>query len=127
MKKKAVFSTGAPMAVGTYSQAVILGDLLFVSGQIPLDPATGKMVEGDPHARISRAFENLKIILEDAGSGLDSVVKLTVFLTDLSLFEQVNQVMTELFDKPYPARAVIEVKGLPKGAELEVEAIASVD
>jgi reactive intermediate/imine deaminase len=115
----------APSAIGTYSQAVRVGDTVYVSGQIPLDPATMQMVSGDIDAEIRRAFDNLKAIAEAAGSTLNSAVKVTVFLTDLGHFARVNEIMATYFQQPYPARAAVGVAALPRGARVEVECILS--
>lgn len=124
MLKKAAIHTGqAPAAIGTYSQAVRAGDLVFLSGQIPLDPATGDMVGGDFEVRARRVFENLKAVAEAAGGTLDDVVKLTLYLTDLGNFATVNAVMAGYFSEPYPARAAVGVATLPKGADVEAEAV----
>ena len=114
----------APAAIGTYSQAVRAGDTLYVSGQIPLDPATGALVEGDVTARIQRCFQSLQAIVEASGGTLAQVVKVNVYLTDLSVFPQVNRVMNELFGAPYPARAAVQVAALPRGVDVEVDAVA---
>lgn len=123
MNKKTIMSDAAPAAIGTYSQAVEHNGLVFISGQIPLDPATMELVEGDFEERARRVFENLKAVAEAAGGSLNDVVKLTIYLTDLGNFAAVNSVMAEYFDEPYPARAAIGVAALPKGAEVEVDAI----
>lgn len=124
MTKDIVQTANAPSAIGAYSQAVRSGGFLFVSGQIPLDPATGELVGGGGEAQIRRAFANLQVVCEAAGANLNDIVKLTVFLTDLSDFPTVNKVMADLFAKPYPARAALGVASLPKGAAVEVEATA---
>ena len=123
MSKKALHTDDAPAAIGTYSQAIQTNGLVFMSGQIPLDPATMELVEGDFEARARRVFDNLRAVAEAAGSDLNSIVKLTVYLTDLSNFATVNSVMTEYFDEPYPARAALGVSSLPKGADVEAEAV----
>jgi reactive intermediate/imine deaminase len=115
----------APSAIGTYSQAVRVGDTVYVSGQIPLDPATMQMVSGDIDAEIRRAFENLKAIAAAAGGTLNHAVKVTVFLTDLGHFARVNEIMATYFQQPYPARAAVGVAALPRGARVEVECILS--
>ena len=123
MSKQAIHSDNAPAAIGTYSQAIKTGNLVFISGQIPLDPATGELVEGDFEARARQVFENLKAVAEAAGGNLNQAVKLTVFLTDLANFATVNSVMEDYFEQPYPARAAIGVASLPKGVDVEADAI----
>ncbi|TZF90074.1 RidA family protein [Cognatilysobacter lacus] len=113
----------APAAIGPYSQAVRAGDTVFLSGQIPLDPATGALVDGDIGTQTRRAFDNLRAVCEAAGGSLDGVVRLGLYLADLGDFAAVNAVMAEYFQAPYPARSTIEVAGLPKGARFEVDAI----
>ena len=115
----------APKAIGTYSQAVRAGDTVYISGQIPLDPATGQLVGGDIEAEIRRVFDNISAIAQAAGGSLAQAVKLTVFLTDLVHFPKVNEVMATYFSEPYPARAAIGVTSLPRGARVEVECILS--
>ena len=126
MSKQIISTADAPAAIGTYSQAVRVGNTLWVSGQIPLDPATKEMVKGDIEAQIRRVFDNLKAIVLAAGASLDDVVKATVFLTDLSHFGLVNKIMAEYFREPYPARAAVGVASLPRGAQVEVECIVAV-
>ncbi|MEM9404257.1 MAG: RidA family protein [Pseudomonadota bacterium] len=123
MSKLAIHSADAPAAIGTYSQAINTGGLVFLSGQIPLDPATMEIVEGDFEARARRVFDNLKAVAEAAGGSLDQIVKLTVYLTDLGNFATVNEVMTDYFAEPYPARAALGVAALPKGTDVEAEAV----
>lgn len=113
----------APKAIGTYSQAVRCGNTVYVSGQIPLDPATGNLVSGDIDAEIRRSFDNLAAIAAAAGGSLADVVKLSVFLTDLVHFPRVNEIMATYFKQPYPARAAVGVAALPKGARVEMECI----
>ena len=125
MSKKAVHTDQAPAAIGTYSQAIRSGQLVFLSGQIPLDPATMELVEDDFATRVRRVFDNLRAVAQAAGGDLDHVVKVTVYLTDLSNFATVNSVMTEYFSEPYPARAAVGAAALPKGADVEAEAILS--
>ena len=115
----------APQAIGTYSQAVRAGDTVYVSGQIPLDPATGILISGDIDAEIRRVFDNLKALAEAAGGTLNNAVKVTVFLTDMSHFAKVNEIMATYFSKPYPARAAVGVAALPRGARVEMECILS--
>jgi reactive intermediate/imine deaminase len=123
MSKQAIHSNDAPAAIGTYSQAIRTGDLVFLSGQIPLVPATMEFVDGDFEARTRQVFDNLKAVAEAAGGGLDQVVKLTIFLTDLGNFATVNNVMEDYFEQPFPARAAVGVASLPKGADVEADAI----
>ena len=123
MNKTPIHTDSAPAAIGTYSQAIQSGKLVFMSGQIPLDPATMEMVDGDFEARARRVFESLKVVSEAAGGSLNQIVKLTIYLTDLDNFATVNSVMSEYFDEPFPARAAVGVKSLPKGVDVEAEAI----
>lgn len=123
MKKSIIQTDAAPQAIGAYSQAVRVGDLVFISGQIPLDPASGDVVGGDAAASIRRVFENFLAVVHAAGGGADDVAKLTVYLTDLSLFPRVNEIMGEYFKPPYPARAAVGVSQLPKGVTVEVEGV----
>jgi len=123
MSKRAVKTDDAPAAIGTYSQAVLSGDFAFLSGQIPLDPATMSLVDGDFEARARQVFDNLRAVARAAGGDLDGIVKLTVYLTDLGDFAAVNRVMEDYFSAPYPARAAVGVAALPKGADVEAEAI----
>jgi reactive intermediate/imine deaminase len=123
VSKTPVHSDSAPSAIGTYSQAIRSGDLLFMSGQIPLDPATMDVVEGDFADRAHRVFRNLAAVAEAAGADLDQAIKLTIYLTDLDNFGTVNSVMAEYFNEPYPARAALGVASLPKGVDIEAEAI----
>ncbi|HEY5019521.1 MAG TPA: RidA family protein [Steroidobacteraceae bacterium] len=125
MKRQVIHTADAPKAIGPYSQAVRAGDTVYVSGQIPLDPVSGALVSGDIEAEIQRVFDNLKAIAQAAGGSLASVVKLSVFLTDLSHFAKVNEIMTSYFSEPYPARAAIGVAALPRGARVEMECVLS--
>jgi reactive intermediate/imine deaminase len=125
---RTIISTSkAPPAIGTYSQAVKVGSTVYVSGQIPLDPANGQLVEGafDVHAR--RVFDNLKAIVEASGGRFAHVVKLNVFLTDLVNFAALNKIMAEYFTEPYPARAAIQVAALPRGAVVEMDCVVELD
>ena len=126
MKREIIHTDGAPAAVGTYSQAVRTGNLVFISGQIPFVPETMTVVDGDFAARARQVFSNLAAIAEAAGSSLDDAVKLTIFLTDLDNFATVNEVMAEFCREPYPARAAVEVAALPKGVDIEADAILAV-
>lgn len=121
--RKVISTSDAPAAIGTYSQAVSAGELVFLSGQIPLQPETMEMVNGGIEAQIEQVFNNLAAVCKAAGASLDEVVKFTVYLTDLAHFPKVNAAMEKRLQKPYPARAVVEVSGLPRGALIEVEAI----
>jgi reactive intermediate/imine deaminase len=122
MTRSIVSTPNAPAAIGTYSQAVRSGDTLYLSGQIGLDPASGQLVEGIEN-QIQRVFGNLKAVAEAAGASLGDVVKLTVYLTDLANFARVNEAMARYFKQPYPARAVVGVASLPRGALVEADAI----
>ena len=120
---KIVETDNAPKAIGTYSQAVKVNGFLFISGQIPLDPSTMELVEGIEN-QINQVFENINQILKADGMDFSNVVKLSVLLEDLSHFEKVNEIMAQIFSKPYPARAAYEVSKLPKGSSVEIETIA---
>jgi 2-iminobutanoate/2-iminopropanoate deaminase len=124
MDRKVVSSTGAPKAIGPYSQGIEAGGFIFCSGQIPLDPQTGKLVEGDISVQTKRILDNLEAVLTAAGSSLSQAVKITVYLTDLGNFEALNRVMSERFPKEPPARAVVQVSALPKNASVEMDLIA---
>ena len=119
-----IHSNEAPNAIGPYSQAVRVGDTVYLSGQIPLDPQTMELVEGDIGARARRVFDNLAAVMQEAGGSLSDIVKLTIYLVDLEQFGQVNEVMAEYFDAPFPSWATVAVAALPKGAPIEVEAVA---
>lgn len=123
MSRKIIQTDDAPAAIGTYSQAVRTGNLVFLSGQIPLDPETMQLVGEDFEARARRVFDNLEAVARAAGGSLDHAVKLTVYLTDLDNFATVNTVMADYFKVPYPARAAVGVASLPKGADVEAEAV----
>ena len=123
MPRTPISTPHAPQAIGTYSQAMRAGNTVYLSGQIPLDPATGELVGGDMEAQVRRVFENLKALAVAAGGGLDNAVRVTVYLTDLQHFALVNRVMAEYFSQPYPARAALGVAALPKGAAVEIDAI----
>ncbi|AFT68446.1 Endoribonuclease L-PSP, putative [Alloalcanivorax dieselolei B5] len=127
MSNRSVINTDrAPAAIGTYSQAIKAGSTVYLSGQIPLDPTTMTLVEGDMEAQIRRVFDNLAAVCEAAGGGLQDIVKLNIFLTDLSHFALVNEVMASYFQQPYPARAAIGVAALPKGAGVEMDGIMDI-
>jgi reactive intermediate/imine deaminase len=125
MSKQIIATANAPVAIGVYSQAVRVGNTIWVSGQIPLDPTTKELVTGGIEAQVRQVFQNLKAIVVAAGASLDDVVKATVFLIDLSHFALVNKIMAEYFREPYPARAAVGVAALPRGAEIEVECIVA--
>jgi reactive intermediate/imine deaminase len=127
MTKEIIQTDKAPQAIGTYSQAVKVGNTVYLSGQIPLVPATMTIIDGDISAQITQVFENLKAVAEAAGGDLSDIVKLNVFLTDLSHFPIVNEIMGRYFQAPYPARAAIGVAALPKDAEVEMDAIMQLD
>ncbi|MBD9478720.1 RidA family protein [Pseudoxanthomonas sp. PXM02] len=127
MTKQIIHTDQAPAAIGPYSQAVRAGNTVYFSGQIPLDPASGNLVDGDIAVQARRAFDNLKAVAEAAGGSLDRIVRLGLYLTDLSQFAAVNAVMQDYFAAPYPARSTIEVSGLPKGAAFEVDAVMLLD
>ena len=122
MKEK-IHTSFAPDAIGTYSQAIKVGSTVYFSGQIPLDPATMSIVTGDIAAQATRVFTNLKEVAVAAGGSLDQMAKLTIFLTDLTHFPMVNEVMSTFFNEPYPARSTVQVSALPRGAEIEIEGI----
>lgn len=123
MSKQAIHTDSAPAAIGTYSQAIRAGGLVFLSGQIPLVPDTMEVVNGDFDARARQVFSNLEAVAQAAGGSLNDVVKLTIFLTDLDNFATVNAVMEEFFERPFPARAAVGVASLPKGVDVEADAI----
>ena len=123
MSKEPIHTDNAPSAIGTYSQAIRSGNQVYISGQIPLDPNSMEIVEGNFASRAHRVFQNLKAVSEEADATLDHIVKITIYLTNLNNFATVNSVMAEYFNKPYPARAAIGVASLPKGADIEADAI----
>ncbi|MEJ2454294.1 MAG: RidA family protein [Candidatus Thiodiazotropha sp.] len=127
MSREIIRTDQAPQAIGTYSQAVKVGQTVYLSGQIPLVPETMTLIEGDIEAQIHRVFDNLQAVARAAGGSLADVVKLNVFLTDLNNFAMVNQVMAEYFPEPYPARAAIGVAALPKDAEVEMDAVMELE
>jgi len=124
--KRVVFASAAPSPVGPYSQAIVAGGFVFASGQIPLDPASGKLVEGDIEAQTARVLDNLRAVLEAAGSSLDEVVRASVYLVDLAVFPRMNAVYGRYFTAdPKPARTTVQVAALPLGAQVEIDAIAT--
>ncbi|MEL7184901.1 MAG: RidA family protein [Pseudomonadota bacterium] len=123
MSKTPIHTDGAPAAIGTYSQAIQTGNLVFLSGQIPLVPETMEIVDGDFESRARQVFDNLKAVAEAAGGSLNDAVKLTIFLTDLNDFASVNAVMEQYFEQPFPARAAVQVAALPKGVDVEADAV----
>jgi reactive intermediate/imine deaminase len=123
MSRSVVHTHDAPQAIGTYSQAIRVGETVYLSGQIPLDPATGALVGGGFEAEARRVFDNLRAVAAAAGSSLDRSARITVYVTDLANFPIVNNVMTEYFREPYPARVTIGVASLPRGAQVEVDCI----
>lgn len=123
MSRRIISTPDAPAAIGTYSQAVAAGGAVWLSGQIPLDPASMQLVEGDIEAEVRQVFNNLAAVARAAGAALDDAVRLTVYLTDLADFGTVNQVMEEVLSPPYPARVTVQVAALPKGARVEVDAV----
>lgn len=123
MAKQVIDTDKAPQAIGTYSQAIRVGETVYLSGQIPLVPETMELVEGDMEAQIRRVFDNLQAVAHAAGGDMGEIVKLNVFLTDLAHFPLINQVMADYFRQPFPARAAIGVAALPKGADVEMDAI----
>lgn len=127
MSRQIIHTELAPAAIGPYSQAVRAGDTVYLSGQIPLDPATGLIVEGDISAQARRAFDNLHAVCNAAGGSFDQIVRLGLYLTDLDDFAAVNAVMGGYFQAPYPARSTVEVAGLPRGAAFEVDAVMVLD
>lgn len=123
MSKQAIVTNAAPSAIGTYSQGIVSGDSIYVSGQIPLDPLTGQLVQGGMREQIERVFDNLAAVAAAADATLNDCVKLNVYLTDLAHFALVNEVMAQYFSQPYPARAAVGVAALPRGAAVEMDAI----
>ncbi|TNF91231.1 MAG: RidA family protein [Gammaproteobacteria bacterium] len=127
MAKTIIQTDDAPQAIGTYSQAVKVDNTVYISGQIPLDPANMEVVEGGIEAEITRVFDNLQAVAEAGGGSLADVVKLNIFLTDLGNFPTVNEIMARYFQQPYPARAAIGVAALPKGVGVEMDAVLVLD
>ncbi|CCG19083.1 putative translation-inhibition endoribonuclease [Taylorella asinigenitalis 14/45] len=126
MEKLTIKSSNAPEALGPYSQGVLVnsGKTLYLSGQIGLDPKSNELVSVDTSEQAHQVFQNIKAVLQEAGCGFENVVKLTIFLTDLSKFSEVNEIMKTYFKEPFPARSTVEIKSLPKNAQIEIEAIA---
>jgi reactive intermediate/imine deaminase len=127
MSREIIRTDHAPKAIGPYSQAVRAGGTVYLSGQIPLDPATGELVTGDIRAQTERVFRNLSAVCEAAGGSLSKLVRVGIYLTDLKNFAAVNAVMAEFCNEPYPARSTVEVSGLPRGAEVEIDAVLVLD
>jgi reactive intermediate/imine deaminase len=127
MAHEPIHSNDAPKAVGAYSQAMKAGPTVYLSGQIPLDPATSELVEGSFEHQIARVFDNLKAVSHEAGGSLDHIVKLNVYLTDLANYPQVNSVMEKVFKTPFPARAVVQVAALPLGVAVEIDGVMVLD
>ncbi len=125
MSARSISTDRAPKAIGPYSQGIAAGEFLFLSGQVPLDPVTGSLLKGTVQEEVARVLENLKAVLEAAGSGLDRVVRTTVFLTDLRDFEAMNEVYGSYFGASRPARSTVQVTALPRGARVEIDAIAA--
>jgi reactive intermediate/imine deaminase len=123
MSRKPVHTDKAPEAIGPYSQAIHAGDTVYLSGQIPLDPETGSLIRGEIETQARRVFENLRAVCEAAGGSLGDIVKLNIYLTDLSHFGTINEIMQQYFNEPYPARAAIGVAELPRGAEVEMDGV----
>ena len=125
--KKQIFTNKAPAAIGPYSQAIQWGDVVFISGQIPLIASSGELNSETFHDQASQVIDNLEAICIEAGGRLDNILKLTIFLTDLKKFDEVNEIMSKRFSEPFPARATIEVSKLPKGVDIEIDAILSIE
>ncbi|MBD62762.1 MAG: reactive intermediate/imine deaminase [Gammaproteobacteria bacterium] len=125
--KKQIFTSKAPAAIGPYSQAIQWGDVVFISGQIALIPSSGELNNQTFYNQVSQVFDNLEAICNEVGGNLNNILKLTIFLTDLSKFDEVNEIMTNRFSEPFPARATIEVSKLPKGVDVEMDAILSIE
>lgn len=125
MPKKTIQTSHAPAAIGTYSQAVAYSGLLWLSGQIPLDPATGQLIDGDFETQLRRVLDNLQAVCREAGTELGAALKLNVYLVDLQHFATVNAVMNDYFRPPYPARAAVQVAALPRGAQVEIDGVVA--
>ncbi|MDT8408888.1 MAG: RidA family protein [Wenzhouxiangellaceae bacterium] len=124
MSKTPIHTEQAPAAIGPYSQAIRSGNTVYLSGQIPLHPETGELVDGDFDARVKRVFDNLEAVCRAAGGDLSNIVKLNIYLTDLGRFAEVNRIMAEAFIEPFPARAAVQVSALPRGVDVEMDAVA---
>ena len=122
---KAISTTKAPGAIGPYSQAIEVGDFIYTSGQIPIDPTTGTFAEGGIKEQTRQSLQNIKAILDEAGSAMEKVIKTTVFLSDMNYFADMNSIYAEFFSEPYPARSAVAVKTLPKNALIEIEVVAT--
>ncbi|MDF1526522.1 MAG: Rid family detoxifying hydrolase [bacterium] len=127
MARKVINTDRAPAAIGPYSQGISWNNTIFCAGQIPLDPSTGKLVDGDIGKQVNRILDNLIAVLEEGGSSLESILRLDVYLTDLSLFPEVNECLAQVFNNNPPARVTVEVSGLPMGAQIEMAAIAAIE
>lgn len=127
MAREIIHTEKAPQAIGTYSQAVKVGDVVYMSGQIPLVPETMEVIDGDFTVQVRRVFDNLSAVAEAAGGSLQDIVKLNIFLTDLNYFGTVNEIMADYFEQPYPARAAIGVASLPKGVPVEMDAVMHIN
>tara|TARA_Y100000766_G_scaffold33529_1_gene23319 strand:- start:3707 stop:4090 length:384 start_codon:yes stop_codon:yes gene_type:complete len=125
--KKPIFTNNAPKAIGPYSQAIQWGDVVFISGQIPLIPSSGELNNKTFNDQASQVIDNLEAICEEAGGGLNNILKLTIYLTDLTKFDAVNEIMSKRFSEPFPARATLEISKLPKGVDIEIDAILSIE
>ena len=125
--KKPIFTNNAPAALGPYSQAIQWGDIVFISGQIPLIPASGELNNKTFNDQALQVIDNLEAICKEAGGSLNNILKLTIFLTDLSKFDEVNEIMSKRFSEPFPARATVEISKLPKGVDIEMDAILSIE
>ena len=125
--KKSIFTNNAPAAIGPYSQAIQWGDMVFISGQIPLIPASAELNNKTFNDQASQVIDNLEAICKEAGGNLNNILKLTIFLTDLSKFDEVNEIMSKRFSEPFPARATVEISKLPKGVDIEMDAILSIE
>ena len=125
--KKPIFTSNAPAAIGPYSQAIQWGDVVFISGQIPLVPDSGELNNNSFSDQASQVIDNLEAICKEVGGGLDNILKLTIYLTDLAKFDAVNEIMSKRFSEPFPARATVEISKLPKGVDIEMDAILSIE